>query len=112
MRSSLGSADAASPEIIKEHIINAGLPASALGFEGFQHITIQSKGGRNLGVYLYAARWASWLACSDLLGRMHCPDLASLGFGKRFTQAGEALTDRRFNRMRPSIAPRKRHQAG
>ena len=22
------------------------------------------------------------------------------------------LTDRRFNRMRPSIAPRKRHQAG
>ena len=23
-----------------------------------------------------------------------------------------AVTDRRFNRMRPSIAPRKRHQAG
>ncbi len=22
------------------------------------------------------------------------------------------ITDRRFNRMRPSIAPRKRHQAG
>ena len=26
--------------------------------------------------------------------------------------AKRALTDRRFNRMRPSIAPRKRHQAG
>ena len=26
--------------------------------------------------------------------------------------ADQALTDRRFNRMRPSIAPRKRHQAG
>ena len=25
---------------------------------------------------------------------------------------GVATTDRRFNRMRPSIAPRKRHQAG
>ena len=25
---------------------------------------------------------------------------------------GRAGTDRRFNRMRPSIAPRKRHQAG
>jgi hypothetical protein len=24
----------------------------------------------------------------------------------------ECITDRRFNRMRPSIAPRKRHQAG
>ena len=26
--------------------------------------------------------------------------------------SGAITTDRRFNRMRPSIAPRKRHQAG
>ena len=29
-----------------------------------------------------------------------------------FTRALGRITDRRFNRMRPSIAPRKRHQAG
>ena len=35
---------------------------------------------------------------------------ATLTFG---TAAAEIMeTDRRFNRMRPSIAPRKRHQAG
>ena len=28
------------------------------------------------------------------------------------TEELRRLTDRRFNRMRPSIAPRKRHQAG
>ena len=27
-------------------------------------------------------------------------------------KTSQTLTDRRFNRMRPSIAPRKRHQAG
>ena len=32
-------------------------------------------------------------------------------FVNRTTNAANA-TDRRFNRMRPSIAPRKRHQAG
>ena len=30
----------------------------------------------------------------------------------RMVSATTELTDRRFNRMRPSIAPRKRHQAG
>ena len=29
-----------------------------------------------------------------------------------FSHARALATDRRFNRMRPSIAPRKRHQAG
>ena len=35
--------------------------------------------------------------------------LALSGF---WIKLGFVVTDRRFNRMRPSIAPRKRHQAG
>ena len=41
---------------------------------------------------------------SDIKGALVLP-----GFWIKF---GFVVTDRRFNRMRPSIAPRKRHQAG
>ena len=38
----------------------------------------------------------------------HLSILPEARLGESFAEA----TDRRFNRMRPSIAPRKRHQAG
>ncbi len=38
--------------------------------------------------------------------------LPALSWGASPIRLLVGFTDRRFNRMRPSIAPRKRHQAG
>ncbi len=44
---------------------------------------------------------------ADLNQIADCDDVFKLDM-----RSNRTATDRRFNRMRPSIAPRKRHQAG
>ena len=58
-------------------------------------------------------RWLSWLALGNALCiPLGVAMLAWLPERALGITIGILLTDRRFNRMRPSIAPRKRHQAG